>query len=81
MTVDGRESYCQKLPCVLFWDKFFGKNNLLGKALKPSFFAVVSSDLKHLFSMKKNNKNKQNKKTKNGNTDCSSSISYLIDVN
>ena len=32
---------------------FFLLNNLLEKALKALFIAVLSSDLKHIFSMKK----------------------------
>ena len=38
-------------------------------AIKPLFFAVLSSDLKHIFSMKKTN------------IDYSSLIPYLIGVN
>ena len=31
----------------------FLKNNLMGKALQSPFFTVLSSDFKHIFSMKK----------------------------
>ena len=43
------------LQCVKiwFWDEFSLKNNLLGKALKPPLFSVLSSYLKHIFLIKK----------------------------
>ena len=45
----------------------FLKNNLLGKTLQSPFFTVLSSDFKHIFSMKKN-------------CNIDSSLPYLIDV-
>ena len=54
-----------------FQTNLFLKNNLLGKALNPPFFVVLSSDLKQTNFFHK----------KNSNIDYSSSFLYLIDVN
>ena len=59
------------LPCVKiwFWDQFFLKNSLLGKALKPPLFSSPFFWLKTYFFNEKKN------------IDYSSSLPYLIDAN